>query len=193
MKDRKKWIYFAVGLALGMGAGIPSGIAASGCPEIEITTEVLDAYCTGRVPHTCPTPCKECPSPCADPCPEIPEETNCDGEWELKVVPFGEVGEFTYHDNATGWGEWEEVRTGEGIDWSLVTAPDFDQAVLSFRWRWKYSKRIQPVLATSWTRGSSGSKSLCDKSWGYGNCVTTSTLATSDEWEILLGVGGNFP
>jgi len=186
----KRWAGFAIGLMLGAGGTSTAIVAADCSPTVKITEEVLDAYCTGREPHVCPSPCPEatvCPSPCA-PAPDC-----CGDTWTLEVVPAGVTTKPVVDEDWT-WYIPEETKLE--VDWSVVTAPDFDQAVAAFAFRWKLEQAWRPVISASWTRGMSGSKStVCtdyDRSF-YGESCTTSVVSPiSDDWSVLLGIAGTF-
>ncbi len=195
-EKNKRWASFAIGLLLGAGGTTGAILAADCSPSVKITQAVVDAYCIGREPHVCPSPCPTgwtCPDPCAAPPAACDEPT-------IEVVPTD--WESTPPD---GWGEegedWIWVEADQvgafklAVDWSVVTAPDFDQAAAAFAFRWKEDQAWRPIISGSWTRGASGSESesCADVGWSsYLDCSTTTILPVDDNWSVLLGVGGTF-
>ncbi len=186
----KRWAGFAVGLLLGAGGTSTAIIAADCAPSVKITQAVVDAYCIGREPHVCPSPCPAVPK-CPDPC-QAPSTTNCD-EWTLEVVPAIDIQIDTGEVETWTWYVPEAIKLE--VDWSVVTAPNFDQAIAAFAFRWKEEQAWRPMISGSWTRGSSGSETedCVDVGWSsYLDCSTMVILPVDDDWRVLLGVGGTF-
>lgn len=194
----KRWAGFALGLMLGAGGTSTAIVAADCSPTVKITEEVLDAYCTGREPHVCPSPCPDVLVPdCPDPCPS--NTANCSEEWTLEIVPAGETIEIPGvvipgGDDAL-WTWYIPEETKLEIDWSVVAAPDFEQATASFAFRWKLEQAWRPTISASWTEGTSGSKSesCVDVGWSsYLDCTTMIVAPVDDDWRVLLGISGTF-
>lgn len=202
MTDKKvRLTIFGLGLVLGSVLGFGGGITAAGCPEITITQAVVDAYCDGRQAHRCPDPCPEvpaCPSPCPDPC-EAPGDDVGDCDPTIRVVPSSsEVPPTanTWGDEGVDW-TWAPADPTLEVDWTVVAAPDLEQAIAAFAFRWKASQTWRPAIAASWVKGRTGSSSSsCIDggwySWTGRTCTETTVLPIADDWRVLVGVAGTF-